>query len=70
MKQETHYKMVLFSGSADDYFRFNTADPMFRWMKLNASGLDVEIQDVSDQYAALALARTTFPRNNPQFDKQ
>jgi aminomethyltransferase len=40
---------------SDDFFRFNTADPMFRWMKLNASGLDVDIQDVSDQYAALAL---------------
>jgi aminomethyltransferase len=39
----------------EDYFRFNTADPMFRWMKLNASGLDVSIQDVSEQYAALAL---------------
>jgi aminomethyltransferase len=39
----------------EDHFRFNTADPMYRWMKLNASGLDLEIQDVSDQYAALAL---------------
>jgi aminomethyltransferase len=40
---------------SENHFRFNTADPMFRWMKLNAAGLSVEIKDVSDKYAALAL---------------
>jgi aminomethyltransferase len=40
---------------AEDHFRFHLADPGLRWLKLNASGMDVAIQDVSEQLAALAL---------------
>jgi aminomethyltransferase len=35
--------------------RWTAADPQYRWLKLNASGLDVEIEDVSESLAALAL---------------
>ena len=40
---------------AEDYFRFHLADPSFRWLKLNSMGLDLSIQEVSEQIAALAL---------------
>ena len=40
---------------ADDHFRFHLADPSLRWLKLNALGLDVSIEEVSEQIAALAL---------------
>jgi len=36
-------------------FRWTAADPQYRWLSLNAAGLDVEIEDVSDAVAALAL---------------
>jgi aminomethyltransferase len=36
------------------YF-WTAADPSFRWFTLNAHGLDVSIEDVSEQVAALAL---------------
>ncbi len=36
------------------YF-WTAADPSFRWFTMNAHGLDVSIEDVSDQVAALAL---------------
>src|SRR2546430_1418489 len=32
-----------------------SADPTLRWLHLNASGLDVKIQDVSESTAALSL---------------
>ena len=35
--------------------RWTAADPQYRWLTLNASGLDVEIEDVSESLAALAL---------------
>jgi aminomethyltransferase len=35
--------------------RWTAADPQYRWLTLNASGLDVTIEDVSEQTAALAL---------------
>jgi glycine cleavage system T protein (aminomethyltransferase) len=38
-----------------DYFRINAADPTFRWLQLNAVGMDVKITDVTHQIAALAL---------------
>lgn len=38
-----------------DYFRMNAADPMYRWLQINAAGMDVSIQDVSADVAALAL---------------
>jgi len=40
---------------ADDFFRMNAADPTFRWLQINSVGMDVKINDVSTQYAALAL---------------
>jgi len=36
------------------YF-WTAADPSYRWFKLNAHGLDVDIQDVSEQVAVVAL---------------
>jgi glycine cleavage system T protein (aminomethyltransferase) len=40
---------------AETHFRFNLADPSLRWLKLNAAGLNVSIQEVSERIAALAL---------------
>ena len=40
---------------AEEHFRFHLADPSFRWLKLNSLGLDLSIQEVSEQIAALAL---------------
>jgi aminomethyltransferase len=40
---------------AEDHFRFHLADPALRWLKLNAIGMDVTIQELSEQIAALAL---------------
>jgi aminomethyltransferase len=39
----------------DDVFRVTSAEPNLRWLEINATGLDVEIRDVSDSTAALAL---------------
>ena len=36
-------------------FRWTAADPQYRWLGMNAAGLDVEIEDVTDAVAALAL---------------
>jgi aminomethyltransferase len=40
---------------AADEFRWTAADPQQRWLTLNARGLDVTIEDVSEQVAAVAL---------------
>ncbi len=40
---------------AEAHFRFHLADPSLRWLTLNAAGLDVSIQEVSEHIAALAL---------------
>src|SRR3989304_5870327 len=40
---------------AADNFCFHLADPSLRWLKLNAMGMNVSIEDVSGQIAALAL---------------
>ncbi|HEX5938647.1 MAG TPA: aminomethyltransferase family protein [Actinomycetota bacterium] len=40
---------------ASDRFRVTAADPSFRWFALNATGLDVRIDDVSEGTAGLAL---------------
>src|SRR5512141_400640 len=39
----------------EDNFRLHLADPSLRWLSLNARGMDVSIQEVSEQVAALAL---------------
>jgi aminomethyltransferase len=36
-------------------FRVTAADPSYRWFSLNATGLDVEIEDISERTAGLAL---------------
>lgn len=36
-------------------FRWTAADPQYRWLHLNAAGLDVEIEDESESIAAVAL---------------
>ncbi len=36
-------------------FRATAADPTLRWFELNAEGMDVEIEDISEQLGALAL---------------
>jgi len=43
-------------------FRWTAADPSLRWFTANAAGLDVRIEDVSDEIAALALQGPTSGR--------
>jgi aminomethyltransferase len=43
----------------DTVYRWTAADPTLRWMRENASGLDVEVEDVSTRTAALALQGPT-----------
>src|SRR6266487_4902017 len=43
-------------------FRWTAADPSLRWFTQNAVGLDVQIEDVSEQVAALALQGPTSGR--------
>lgn len=40
---------------AEDEIRWTAADPQYRWLTMNAVGLDVTIDDVSESLAALAL---------------
>jgi aminomethyltransferase len=40
---------------AEQVYRWTAADPSLRWITENASGLDVAVEDVSEQVAALAL---------------
>ena len=39
----------------DTRYRVTAADASYRWFTMNATGLDVEIDDISDRTAALAL---------------
>jgi aminomethyltransferase len=39
----------------ENHFRFHLADPSLRWLALNAAGLNVSIQEVSERVAALAI---------------
>jgi aminomethyltransferase len=39
----------------ENHYRFHLADPGLRWLRLNAVGMEVAIQEVSEQVAALAL---------------
>jgi aminomethyltransferase len=47
---------------ADDAYRWTAADPSLRWFTQNAIGLDVTIEDISDDVAALALQGPTSGR--------
>jgi aminomethyltransferase len=40
---------------AESEFRWTAADPQYRWLNQNAAGLDVEVEDVSESLAGLAL---------------
>jgi aminomethyltransferase len=50
------------SRLGDDTFRWTAADPSLRWFRQNAEGLDVRIDDISEQVAALALQGPTSAR--------
>jgi aminomethyltransferase len=43
----------------ESQYRWTAAEPSLRWMRMNATGLEVEISDVSDRLAALALQGPT-----------
>ena len=47
---------------AEQVYRWTAADPSLRWITENAAGLDVTIDDVSEQVAALALQGPTSAR--------
>jgi aminomethyltransferase len=47
---------------SEDAFRWTAADPSLRWFTQNAIGLDVSIEDISEQVAALALQGPTSGR--------
>ena len=40
---------------AETEYRWTAADPQLRWLRLNSAGLDVTVDDVSEEVAALAL---------------
>lgn len=42
-----------------DHFRFHLAEPSRRWFQLNAAGMNVHIEETSEQVAALALQGPT-----------
>src|SRR5256714_5305522 len=45
-----------------DTYRWTAADPSLRWFTQNAVGLDVQIEDISESVAALALQGPTSAR--------
>ena len=47
---------------ADQGYRWTAADPNLRWLTENAAGLDVRVEDVTEQVAALALQGPTSAR--------
>jgi aminomethyltransferase len=50
------------SRLAERTFRWTAADPSLRWFRQNAAGMDVHIDDVSEEVAALALQGPTSAR--------
>ncbi len=47
---------------AEDAYRWTSANPSLRWFRQNAIGMDVSIDDISEQVAALALQGPTSAR--------
>ena len=43
-------------------WRWTAADPSLRWFRQNAAGLDVQVEDISEQLAALAVQGPTSAR--------
>ena len=50
------------SRLGEQVYRWTAADPSLRWFTLNAAGMDVEIEDISEETAALALQGPTSGR--------
>jgi aminomethyltransferase len=50
------------SRLAENTYRWTAADPSLRWFTQNATGLNVEIEDISETVAALALQGPTSGR--------
>ena len=50
------------SRLSEQTFRWTAADPSLRWFRQNAAGFDVAIEDVSEDFAALALQGPTSAR--------
>ena len=46
----------------ENYYRWTAADPSLRWFQQNALGLEVQIADLSEQLAALAIQGPTSGR--------
>lgn len=46
----------------ENTYRWTAADPSLRWFRQNALGMDVEIQDISESVASLALQGPTSGR--------
>src|SRR5205807_1455327 len=46
----------------ENTYRWTAADPSLRWFTRNAAGLDVQIEDISESIAALALQGPTSGR--------
>jgi aminomethyltransferase len=46
----------------ENVYRWTAADPSLRWFTQNAAGLDVQIEDISESVAALALQGPTSGR--------
>ena len=49
---------------AENHFRFHLADPSLRWLKLNAVGMDLSIQEVSEQIARARASRAQCIENS------
>ena len=47
------------SRLAENTYRWTAADPSLRWFQQNAIGIDVQIEDISERVAALALQGPT-----------
>ena len=50
------------SRLAENKYRWTAADPSLRWFQQNAIGMDVQIQEISEQVAALAVQGPTSGR--------
>ncbi len=44
-----------FQRLEENFFRATAAEPALAWFRLNAEGMDVDIEEVSEQYGALAI---------------
>jgi aminomethyltransferase len=50
------------SRLGEQVYRWTAADPSLRWLRQNAAGLRVDVDDISEQVAALALQGPTSAR--------